>query len=750
MLKRMMAKKIISVIVVCCTLISVRPAQAFVWPTIDISQISSFVTSITNGITTITNAKSQLENITKTIKSIGDQIATIKKYVADLKGTIAKIKESIEKAIDAVKGVIEEIKDAVEEVIDTVKETLGIEEENAENTVTNVNNGVDEDMSEDDIQAIIDAAKAESEENKNKVNALYDETLTNINKTLDDAEKAVDVLVDGINEHEGVSKEDKEALKAKAEEIKEEIDGLKQEASTLINELKEQYNKEYAEKIAKAYDEYSKAISDYYSGKIDAAALKEAGEVFKESIKSADIEGDQELLAEFSNKIDNVLNSIEELKEDILNAVSNDKEYSDEDDFDVQLENNTTPLKTPSKTSKPLKFKSPKLSYKYISNKEMNLAKSFYNEDTSGNEFLISNELFCGKGKFDIDDIKKLSESNGKFRKCVVKARVEVEVGDEGEGESLEDIEKKYEDFFEGNDEDAIRKDGVYKHILQDYSAANIVTISKSKQFAASWLGNGETGDSEYDTLKDMISKGDVDNSLNGVVAMTTIDLWSPRLWSYIRRVDAVARAKSVVNLFMPETKLHLEHGDVEDALKDAPGTIDDKKVFPHVMLHQCGIKADNVSVDYEGKDTNADEQKNKLIECMKKYACGASLGDEKCEGKSDKKEVDRQIWREKQKMALNDAAFENLTLAVIANYNSTNDYIKRGEGEEPNIVMLQDGIKQVAQSRDGYAAGAQINYYSTQQLLNIVDSDALDLQTEILKDLQNFDFSYFPDQVNK
>ena len=746
MLKRMKAKKIISVIVVCCTLISVRPAQAFIWPTIDISQISSFVTSITNGMTTITNAKSQLENITKTIKAVGDQIATIKKYVADLKGTIAKIKESIESAINAVKDAIEEIKDAVEEVVNTVKDTLGIEEENAENIVTSVNNGVDEGASEDDIQAIIDAAKAESEENKNKVNTLYDETLNNINKTLDDAEKAVDIMVEGINEQEGISNEDKEALKAKADDIKEEIDDLKQEASNLINDLKDQYNKEYAEKIANAYDEYSKAVSDYYSGKIDATALKEAGEAFKESIKSTDIEGAQELLTEFSNKIDNVVNSIEELKEEILNAVSNDKEYSDEDEDDVEVQlENTTPLKTHSKpnlqpSSKSLKFKSPKLSYKYISNKEMNLAKSFYNEDTSGKEFLISNELFCGKGKFGIDDIKKLSESNKEFRKCVVKARIEVE------DEDLESIEAKYKDFFVDNDEETIRRDGVYKHILQDYSAANIVTISKSKQFAASWLGNGETGDSEYDALKDMVSKGDVDNSLNGVVAMTTIDLWSPRLWSYIRRVDAVARAKNVVNLFMPETKLHLDkHDDVVDALNDAPGTIDDKKVFPHVMLHQCQLDANDVSVDYEANDSNTDSQKDKLIECMKMYACGASLGDGTCEGKSDNKETQKQIWREKQKMALNDAAFENLTLAVIANYNSTNDYIRRGDDGEPNIVMLQDGIKQVAQSRDGYAAGAQINYYSTQQLLNIVDSDALDLQAEILKDLQNFDFSYFP-----
>lgn len=35
-------------------------------------------------------------------------------------------------------------------------------------------------------------------------------------------------------------------------------------------------------------------------------------------------------------------------------------------------------------------------------------------------------------------------------------------------------------------------------------------------------------------------------------------------------------------------------------------------------------------------------------------------------------------------------------------------------------------------------------NYYSTQQILSIVDADAQNQQTEILKDLATFDYNYF------
>ena len=56
----------------------------------------------------------------------------------------------------------------------------------------------------------------------------------------------------------------------------------------------------------------------------------------------------------------------------------------------------------------------------------------------------------------------------------------------------------------------------------------------------------------------------------------------------------------------------------------------------------------------------------------------------------------------------------------------------------------MEFGSKESTTTKDDYAAGAQINYYSTQQILSIVDADAQNQQTEILKDLATLDYNNF------
>ena len=341
----------------------------------------------------------------------------------------------------------------------------------------------------------------------------------------------------------------------------------------------------------------------------------------------------------------------------------------------------------------------------------------------------------------EFSDISTLKESSSDFRKCVAMAKVELDY--------YPNAQREYDE--------EVLEEGVYKHILKDYSASNLVTVSKMKQFATSWRGDsGNENDSEYKKLSDQLSKGDVDNTLNGITSMGLVDLWAPRLWSYIRRVDAVNRAKNVVQMFEVEETLHIDGRDdeVKDAIDSEPGNLksENKKILPHVMLQECGLKAENVSLKKDAKGDEMKEIEKKFYECFKKYASGASRGitsnNEKVTGDTEEA---KKRWKEKQKMATNDAAFENLTLAVITNYNSTLDYIdyRTSDNGEVNIVTLQDGLKDISQARDGYAATSQINYYTAQQLLNIVDTDAVDLQTEILKDLQTFDYSYFPAEDN-
>ncbi len=780
MKKGLGTKKIIAITMMCCCLFHARIAQAFVWPCIDIVQISSFVSSITNGLSTISNAKSQLDNVRATIKSVGDQITTMKKYAK----TIAEIRENINNIVVNVTTAIEDIKDTVNYVEQNINEILeDVEVEEAIALTLGVEYNISNGASEEDIQTMVEDAKTQSEANKAKVNEILDEAQTNISKTLDDAGTAVDMLVSTVKEHKGISEETKEGLNSRAEGIKKEINTLKEEASEIINQLKEDYNEEYSEKIAGAYDSYSKAISDYYAGKIDMKALKDAGNALKESVASVSTAIDTSVMDKFITTADKIVEDINTLEDEILNAISNDKEYSDEDDETDEVnnvitnqtqdnvensntENETGEIKRPNDLipfinqkgniveptpfspnetlpkNSLLKFeniidgigKQNVYSFKYKKENMHLYAKSVYNKGAKGKPFIISKEFLCKD--FDLDAVAKLKEDSGDFRTCVARAKMEFEYYPDAEKDKLY---KKYLNV------------GVYKHILDDYSAANLITASKMKQEVISWRGDaeGNKDKSEYEQLKKQLSKGDVDNAKDGVVAMGMIDLWAPRLWSFIRRVDAVNRGKNVVQMFELDETLHIDgrDDDVTDALRSKPGEItvngESKKIFPHVMLHHCGLKAEDISMNKE--EGSPKELEQKLYNCMKMYASGASRGITEGNTVSSDTEEAKKVWKEKQKMALNDAAFENLTLSVITNYNSSQDYKRDLEGDqEVNIITLQDGLKDVSQARDGYAAAAQINYYATQQLLNIVDTDALDLQMEILKDLQTYDYSYF------
>lgn len=257
----------------------------------------------------------------------------------------------------------------------------------------------------------------------------------------------------------------------------------------------------------------------------------------------------------------------------------------------------------------------------------------------------------------------------------------------------------------------------------------------------------------------------DVDNTRNGFALMGMTDIESPKLWSEIRRIDALNRAKAMAQDFERGTTLFLDGRDSEfvEATKRNWGTMqnDDldanenkavkgKAVFSNVILSICGLRAKDISVSEINKtDTASIAQKEKnLADCLFKYAEAASKGTSNGSAIGADTEAAKREWRDKQTKAYNDSAFNNLTLAVVNNYKSSLDYVDPKKLPDPdkdkNIVSMQDGLKESTTTKDDYAAGAQINYYSTQQILSIVDADAQNQQTEILKDLATFDYNYF------
>ncbi len=723
MIKRILSTTVKGAMIVClCFTISVRPAQAFIWPVIDLTEIVSFVNSITTGLNQITNAKSQLDNINNTIKTIGDQVSSVRKYAADLKGTITNIKDNVTKITQNVTETAQNLDDIATDVDETINQGLNTEKENAENTVETVESQVDSGATEEEVQSTLDEAEQESETNKEEVNKVFDEAEDTINDSVDKAKTALDMLMDSINENGDLATEDKNKLNEEAAAIKDDFDDIKETANSILSSAREEFNAMYSEQIASAFDAYSQAVSDYYAGKIDRAGLTQAGETFKNSISELDAGIDANAIGGLVSAAQDIADKVDAFKENVMNSISNSKGYSDgsEEAYNTQALKKT-------------------YAFNYTSINEKALLKGVYATD-SDKSFLLPKELAC-----DGLDVADVEDDPSHLRECVVKAKAEVELYPNIYKESL------YKDF---------QKDGIYKHLREDYSIANIVSVSKSKQFAATWGALEPDNDSNKGTLY-VLRKTlkDVDNTRAGYQLMGMTDIEAPKLWSEIRRVDALKRAKGVIQDFEQGINLYLDGRDSDfvEATNRNWGTMqsDDKDgnesdavvgkaIFSNVILYKCGLRAKDISVSEKKKaDASAIEEKEKNIaDCLYKYALEASRGSEQ----------EKQAGRERQRKAYNDSAFNNLTLAVVNNYKSSLDYIDPSKLPNPNkdknIVSLQDGLKESTTSKDDYSIGAQINYYTAQQILSIVDADAQNQQTEILKDLETFNYNYFGQQA--
>lgn len=704
------AKKITAIIGLCCVFVVARPipASAFVWPVTDIAEIGSFVNSISSGLQQISNTKNQFQNYVNTIKAIGDQVQSIKKYAADLKATISNIKESVSQLATSIKDTVQSATDAVSSVKGAVKKSEEIVQETASVAVDGVESQVDNGATEEEIHAILEEAENGTEEVKTNLMELLDETQNVVDQAITETKENLNRMADILNSHEGLSDEEYRNINEETDRILKKVDALKDKMDKVLEKIKSDCETQYNEVVVKAFDEYNQAVSDYYAGKISREELSAAGEVFKSKIAEFKIDIDETALTELAEEARQIVEESKQLEEKILNFVGNDKDYS-------YLN---------------------KTHYTFAFNKHYHnvWAKSVIAKK-SDKSFLLSKELDCEDKKEEF--VEKIEQNPASFRACIIEAK-------------SPDYEKKLYKKY--------KKNGVFNHIVEDYNVANIVVASKAKQFADSW----DNLDAEKGTLfKLKETLNNVKDTRGAYSLMGNIDIESPKLWSYIRRVNSIQNASDMIKILNSSRDLYLDAADLNPVISQAPGLIragtSEKTIMSNVFLYDCGISAADISVSV--KDSG-DKEKIKAAEqaihdCMFKYAEAASKGtiDGECaqttklRGETSSTascfyEDGKKLWREKQKRAVNESSFNNLTLATINNYKSSRDYVK--ENGEKNIVSMQKGMKESTTARDDYSAGAQVNYYSAMQLLTVVDGEAQSLQSEIIKDLVTFDYSYF------
>lgn len=761
---RTIAVKSVVAVMICSSVAAVRPAAAFIWPTLDVTQVGSLISDVSNGVSQITNTKSQIDNAVQSINTVGDQATSITKYSADLKGNITKIGDLDPAALT----VDEDVENSLVKINQKTETSNNNNKQTTASAVENVNLQVEDNAGEEETQSTIKDAEEEIQTQVQALSEAYNQTANEIKEMADNVIEQLKTIAPALEQTTELTPEERETYKTEAESLIIRVENLKKDVSETIREAQTKLNSEYNALMASSFSTYSQAVSDYYAGKISKEELEAAGTQLQQNVSSLQTGINDDRISQLVQQAQGFIAATQKLQENILNARSNSREYSDEEAPEKLSQNIGTEVK---------------YIFQHSSANSAAYAKQIYfNKDIEpklSEEYQIfglSKELLCHKLKKD--NLKELEKYTDAFRECVTLAKAEKEYICTLKGIPLTDKkcdpyelepDKLYKDF---------RRDGVYDHIAEDYSVANIVNNNRIQQFTSSWF------EQTYGEMLKIISPDSpsgnettVDNSRNAYVVMEMVDLEAPKLWSWVRVTDTLQRSKDAVQQFSTGGTLYLDgrDNDFTEASKSKNGLMkdikitgidgkskksEDRQIFSNVFLYNCNIKADDISTSVEDKYNASivEEKEKNIAKCLYKHAAGASgrrpdAGDPTSTfcGNSLTLEQCRTVWQNKEIKAINDTSFQTITLATINNYKSSKDYInpKKLKQDEVNIASLQRDMKKNKTVRDDLSSGAQINYYSTMQILSIADADAQNLQTEILKSLPELDYNFFDESFN-
>lgn len=798
----------------------VRSAGAFIWPVADAPQLGAFVDALKTGKEKVENAKKQIEEQLNKVNTVGNNIDAFQaKYVQKYAPLVNYLPPDL-------RAMSENLISLNNMALTTITANMNLmnnldynSTQIADDTINNVN-----DIIQTDYDKLGDATKEEVEDTDKKgdqneiremltiaknetlkiFNESFDEIISSnteeIQKYTDPATEYLEELVNYLqNNRSSMSNEEIEDYMRRIDETQRKIDRIKNNIESIDEEGRAGFNTA----VTDAYSEFDIQLQKYYNGEITKEELKKAEDKLKKDIKEAG-ERVKDKTLENIEKIKDELKEIQEdadsLRKDISESLSKlpDKAQKKKDEIKEKIgevtgknkeknktegggttagnsaENSALETSETPQTSSFLENKS--IVFKFHSQKEAVYAKSVYaNDNAGGKYFIMPKELKECKAGAKIED-KEIKDFDNKqhdiikkFRKNVVCTKMEKEFWCPSDPESPSCLPyqkagwKKYE------------QNGTYKHMEEDYTTEGIVLHNKIKQYVITW-GDFEDSDSTVNKLSKQLKEA-LESSSDARKAYGIqggLNLEATKLWSMIRRNDALDRASSVIDRFSQERKLYLGVKNtptgteevVQKAIEKEPGTIklDDgnkKSIFSDVFLYACGIGRDSGSYDNTDAESisvapedkyikeEVDEAEQKVLDCMLKFAEASSRGTiDGCYVVKGNKEAGVRIWRDYKTMIMHDTAFQTLFQASLSSYKSVKDLKKKTENSDKTIISLQQGLKKATTARDDYAANAEIIAYATEQILDVIDADAQSLQTEILQDLSNLNYNVFGREI--
>lgn len=750
-------KSFAGIVAFCATLMMIRPAQAFLWFTIDIAEISSIINDITNGMAKVTGAVAEIKNYTATIEAIGNPRDLIEKYSKEIKSSLLQIKSSVTSSFSSINKATSGIVQAAKDVNTQITDNSAKEKENTKITTKDVETAINTGKSEEFVLARIEKTKETIELNNREDMNVLKLAQDHVKKQTDESQEVIDKLVVSVIENGDLDNKTKDDLKNQAKQVEEKVGAYNKHAKDILENLQDEVT-EKNKAINHAYDDYGSTVQDYYKGNVKQDALVNAGKKLNDAVQTHKVGIKEESIKGLTEESKNISEEITKLKEAIFDNISNNKEYSDEDSQEDKV--SILDIK-----------KNNRYAY-HNRNEHRNFYLKGIYADESDKSFLLSYELGsdtsskCKELNFEDIENNKINRFIENLRDCVVRAKVERDYFCSGDEDLMAKKCDPYEIEEKRFNSDEMKTEGVYKHIVQDYAIANTGYLDSVKQFVSTWLDlDTKNPNSTLKKHMEQIEKSNssnINDQHNSEKMISLINLEAPKLWSLIRRADALMRAKAVVDLFRQQDNLYIDERD-EDFAKSEEGNFglvsegDDGNievnVISNVILYGCGKLGKDISVKPEEKyeEEKALEAENNIKDCLYQYAEGASRGT--INGKADDPiETTKEKWRTRKDKAYNDSMFYTFALSTINNYKSSLDYKNDIKEGDKNIITLQKNIQSTSPSNiiDDYASGAEIINYTTRQLASIIDADAQNLQSEILSDLRTIGYDYFDKTVEK
>lgn len=136
------SKKILATMLLSCSLIMPKPAQAFVWPVVAPAEIGLFINNVITAISALAANNAQIKGYIDTIQAIGDQVSMVCKYAQDIGDAINSIEDSVEKLGKVMREANEYTTNLMYTTADGLSEINGANGQMADNLVNAVQNSV--------------------------------------------------------------------------------------------------------------------------------------------------------------------------------------------------------------------------------------------------------------------------------------------------------------------------------------------------------------------------------------------------------------------------------------------------------------------------------------------------------------------------------------------------------------------------------------------------------------------------------